>query len=111
MKIKISNKLKVTDCPVHMAKEIKERLTFANPKYLENLRKYRLLEFRNILFSAYLNLYPNLGHVHRTPHITFIPLSFVYPFNPAHLSLFVSKMLFLLSRLSFLSFRRNSLML
>jgi len=36
MKITISNILKITGYPTHMTKAIQDRLTFANPKYLEN---------------------------------------------------------------------------
>jgi superfamily II DNA or RNA helicase len=36
MKLTISNKLNITDFSFHMVEIIQERLTFANPKYLEN---------------------------------------------------------------------------
>ena len=41
MKITISNKLNTTGFPSHMAKVIQDRLTFPNPKYLENLKMNR----------------------------------------------------------------------
>ena len=41
MLIKISNQLILSNIPDHLAKDIQDRLTFANPKYLDNLKMNR----------------------------------------------------------------------
>ena len=58
MKITIKNKLFLQDIPGSLAKTIKGRLTFANPKYLENERMGRW----NGEIPEYLKFYEREGN-------------------------------------------------
>ena len=58
MKITIKNKLFLQDIPENLAKTTKGRLTFANPKYLENERMGRW----NGDTTEYLKFYEREGN-------------------------------------------------